>query len=197
MKRRGPSDKAYSQEKLSELSNNKRPYPFLYGLLSSMQYRYPHPHPYQNQGYGQTGMISGGSHIQVMPQRTMADHPQQKDYSHPVEPPRSVSVYPYSNIPVISGSSPKPVKADCCNFSLHGSAYKTQQNQDVRTIATPPMRSLDPSVMNLALEIPDILPNVSPSSRTYPYPPMNFYSSGHFHHQQRFSPLPYINGGVI
>lgn len=47
LKKRGPSDIAYTVEKLEEV-NTRRPYPFLYGLLSSMQHRYGHPHPYQH-----------------------------------------------------------------------------------------------------------------------------------------------------
>ena len=47
LKRRGPADTAYTSDKLKEL-NTRRPYPFLYGLLSSMQYRHTHHHPYKH-----------------------------------------------------------------------------------------------------------------------------------------------------
>ena len=47
LKRRGPTDTAYTEDKLKEL-HNRRPYPFLYGLLSSVHTSQSHSHPYQH-----------------------------------------------------------------------------------------------------------------------------------------------------
>ena len=47
LKRRGPADTAYTEDKLKEL-HNRRPYPFLYGLLSSAHTSKVHSHPYQH-----------------------------------------------------------------------------------------------------------------------------------------------------
>ncbi len=140
LKRRGPSDKAYTQEKLSELTTNKRPYPFLYGLLSTMQYRYAHPHPYQGFVHdhqaphhpyaGPPPGVFGASQHRVSP-------PHQNRISPPYQQ-RLSSPFPPSISPSYQRISPSHMPSSVYSHTyVHPPAAFMPPNIDISTMMLP------------------------------------------------------------